>query len=146
MPNQLSHVKILFEVENEDGTTDIEGVWAVPDGTGYRLDNIPFYAREVAVHDVVGATPDPDGALRFEGLQRASGHSTIRLWFEKEDGVQAARDHLRGLGCPSELDLSRLVAVDVPPTVSYATIRAYLDGQQASGVFEYEEGCLGQDE
>ncbi len=146
MPDQLSHVKILFDLENEDGTTDIESVWAVRDGTGYRLDNIPFYAREVAVDDVVDATLDPDGALRFEGLQRASGHSTIRLWFEHEDDVQAVRDHLRRLGCPSELDLSRLVAVDVPTTVSYATIRAYLDAQEANGALEYEEGCLGQSE
>ncbi len=146
MPDDKFHVKILFELESEDGSAEIESVWAIREGNGYRLDNIPFYAREVAVDDVVNATPDSDGILRFTGLHRASGHSTIRLWFEKEADVQAVRDHLRRLGCPSELDLSRLVAVDIPPAVPYATIRTFLDQQEAGGVFEYEEGCLGQDE
>ena len=48
------------------------------------------------------------------------------------------------MGCPSELDLDRLVAVDIPPTVPYSDVRAYLEKNERLGVFEYEEGCLGQ--
>lgn len=135
------HVKILFEIE---GQNEVESVWATPVEDGYQLDNIPFYAREVALDDVVRVTKDADGALRFDGLVRASGHSTIRLWFASADDAQGTRDELRRLGCPSELsDLDRLVAVDVPPDVAYDDIKAKLDASEKAGVFEYEEACLG---
>lgn len=138
------HVKILFEVEKEGGSVDLESVWARPVANGYRIDNIPFYAREVACDDVVSATPDEDGTLRYRALVTASGHSTIRLWFSDKANVENVRTRLRGMGCPSELDLPRLVAVDVPPSIPYDTLRLYLEEQEAAGVFEYEEACLGQ--
>jgi hypothetical protein len=138
------HVKVLFEVENEDGNIDIESVWAVPTAHGYRIDNIPFYAKGVACDDEVIAVPAEDGLLHFMELRSSSGHSTVRLWFVNESDVQPVRETLRAMGCPSELDLSRLVAVDIPPSVPYTRVREYLDKQEAAGVFEYEEACLGQ--
>ena len=142
---RANHVKVLFEIENEDGNVEIESVWAVPVEHGYQIDNIPFYAKEVAYNDIVSAEPDEDGMLRFTGLVRASGHSTIRLWFANEVDVTSVRDTLRSMGCPSELDLSRLVAVDIPPSIPYDRIRTYLDQQESAGIFEYEEACLGQE-
>lgn len=146
MSQSNRHVKILFELEPVDGRSETESVWALPDGPGFRLDNIPFYVRGVAAADIVNATIDAGGALRFKSLRRASGHSTIRLWFERAEDVPGVRTHLRRLGCPSELDLSRLVAVDIPPEVAYSGIKAYLEAKEAAGVFEYEEGCLAQAE
>jgi hypothetical protein len=137
------HVKILFEIEDE-GSVDIESLWAVPVPGGYRLDNIPFYAREVACYDVVAAVASDDGALRFSGLFEPSGHSTVRIVFESEHDVAAVRETLRRLGCGSELGQPRFLAVDVPPEVPYAEIRAYLDEKESAGVLEYEESCLGQ--
>jgi hypothetical protein len=72
--------------------------------------------------DLVSATPDPDGLLRCTGLVAASGHSAVRLWFANASEVQAVRDELRAMRCDSELDLPRLVAVDIPPNVQYARI------------------------
>lgn len=143
--NKAGHVKVLFEVENMDGGVEIESVWAVPVENGYQIDNIPFYAKEVAYNDIVNAESDEDGMLRFTGLFSASGHSTIRLWFVNEADVAQVRDIFRGMGCSSELDLPRLVAVDIPPSVSYKHIRTYLDQQESAGIFEYEEACLGQE-
>jgi len=138
------HVKVLFEIENEDGSIDIESVWAIPTEHGYRIDNIPFYAKGVACDDEIIAAPDEDGMLRFVELRSPAGHSTIRLWFANESDVQPVRDVLRKMGCSSELDLSRLVAVDVPPSVPYSRLRAYLEQQEATGLFEFEEACIGQ--
>jgi hypothetical protein len=45
--------------------------------------------------------------------------------------------------CGSEVDLARLVAVDVPATVDDAMVQKYLDEKESAGVFEYEEACLG---
>lgn len=139
-----AQVKVLFDIERDDGTHEVESVWASAVEGGYRLDNIPFYARGFAWGDLVSAAPDPDGLLRFTGLVAPSGHSTIRLWFVDASDVQKVRDELRAVGCDTELDLSRLVAVDVPPDIPYKRIRAYLDDKERAGVFEYEEGCLAQ--
>ena len=116
---KTNHLKVLFEFEGVDGSVEIESVWVVPVENGYRIDNIPFYVREIAYEDIVSAEPDEDGMLRFSGLVSASGHSTVRLWFASEADVAQVRDAVRGMGCSSELDLSRLVAVDIPPSVPY---------------------------
>lgn len=142
---KANHVKVLFEVENADGSVEIESVWAVPVENGYQIDNVPFYAKEVAYNDIVSAEPDGDGMLRFTGLVSASGHSTVRLWFANEADVAQVRNAFRGMGCSSELDLSRLVAVDIPLSVPYERVRTYLDQQESAGIFEYEEACLGQE-
>lgn len=140
-------VKILFEYEQSLQAASTESMWATPTPDGYQIDNIPFYAREVALGDVVSARPASDGALIFDRLVRPSGHSTVRLWFaaEHQDQVQGVRDHLRTLGCASELsDLPRLVAVDVPPEIDYAAIRVVLEDYERRAICEFEEACLGQ--
>lgn len=140
----VEHVKVLFDIVNDDGSIDVESVWAVPTASGYRIDNIPFYVKGIACNDEVIAEPAPDGLLHFVELRSPAGHSTVRLWFADASNVLPVRDCLRKMGCSSELDLSRLVAVDIPPSVPYSRIRVYLDLQEAAGIFEYEEACLGQ--
>ena len=139
------HVKLRFEV---DGSTseefEVESLWALKRDYGLELDNIPFYARGVALGDVVASRTDAEGALWFDGLIKASGHSTIRIWFTREEDVQPTRAALHALGCDSEVsNLPRLVAVDIPPAVPYDRVKTLLDEGETSGLFEYEEGCLG---
>ena len=136
-------VKIAFEISREDGSCEVETLWAVPVESGYCLDNIPFYATGVAWGDIVRAIPDDDGQLRYRKLVTPSGHSTIRLWFARAQDVQGVRDALRVLGCGSELDLGRLVAVDVPTVVDYYRIVSFLREKEELGVLEFEEGCIG---
>ena len=138
-------VKIVFKVDQEDGIVEIESLWAVPASEGYKIENVPFCAWEVACGDIVSAKADEDGGLNYTGLILASGHSTLRLWFADESKVEGVRAQLLAMGCSSELDLGRLVAVDVPPSVPYAEVQTFLEAQEAAKVFEYEEACLGQD-
>ncbi|MDP2825168.1 MAG: DUF4265 domain-containing protein [Sulfuritalea sp.] len=141
-------VKILFEYDSGAlGSTEVESMWAIPTIEGFKVDNIPFYAHEISAGDIVSASPDPGGMLRFEALVTPSQHSTVRLWFAKdrESDVPRVRQELRDLGCPSELsDLPRLVAVDIPPTISYDIVRDLLDSYENVGLLEYEESCLGK--
>jgi hypothetical protein len=124
---------------------EIESMWAVVADDGYRLDNIPFYARGYALGDIVSASPDDGGMLRCTGLVRASGHSTIRILCTATDRVPGIRADLSAMGCDSEADSPVLVAIDVPPTVPYAQVRAYLEEKLRLGeIDDYEEGCLGQ--
>ena len=138
--------KVAFELEkNENGTKEVETLWAVPTDGGYRIDNIPFYVRGVAWGDIVSAMRDDGGQLNYVNLVTPSGHSTVRLWFAHASDVQAVRGALRALGCDSELDLERLVAVDIPPEIRYSEITAFLEEKEKLGVLEYEEGCIGHE-
>jgi hypothetical protein len=138
------HIKIRFTFENSTGDTEVESMWAVERQGHYEVDNIPFYAKDVACGDLVAARRDDEGALWFTDIVKASGHSTIRLLFAHEDDVQMMRDTLYDMGCASEIgDVTRLVAIDVPPEVEYQKVKTLLDQGEQEGRFEYEEGCLG---
>jgi hypothetical protein len=141
--NPHAYSKIAFDLESDDDTREVETLWAVPVEGGYRIDNIPFYVRGIAYGDVVRASPDGDGQLCFEALVSPSGHSTVRLWFANGSDVRDVRDALRELGCGSELDMERLVAVDVPTEVRYTDVISFLDEKERLRVLEYEEGCIG---
>ncbi|MEJ2682520.1 MAG: DUF4265 domain-containing protein [Gammaproteobacteria bacterium] len=139
-----NHVKVYFEIPSPDtGEVEVETMWAIPHGEGFKLDNIPFYAKGVAFEDVVSAR-NIDGCLYVDELLEPSGHSTVRIWFANEGEVQPVRDALKSMGCDTELsDQSRLVAVDIPSSVQYENIRAYLDAGEADGRWDYQEACLG---
>lgn len=138
------HIKLLVEYEDGDESVGIESLWTRPVDGGYEIDNIPFYAKSLAVGDIVTATPDSDGLLKLNRVVKESGHSTVRLWFSDAKDVAEVRAELKARGCPSEVDIERLVAVDVPPGVPYREIRQYLDEREGEGLFEYQEACLAQ--
>ncbi len=139
-----SHKKLRFTFENADGGQEVESLWVLEREGGYEIDNIPFYVNDVACGDLVAARSDDEGQLWFSHLIQASRHSTLRLWFAREDDVEPVREHLWDLKCASEIsDIRRLVAVDVPPTVGYETVKLFLENGKQEGRFEYEEACLG---
>ncbi len=76
-------VKVRFRLEqDEDGypPAGSEGLWAVPlGGDAYRIDNTPWFARNVAVGDVFLAESDTDGRLWAIERLRWSGNCTIRV-------------------------------------------------------------------
>src|SRR5258708_6625610 len=122
------HVKLLIEVPSDNpGEVEIESIWVVPEAGAFRVDNIPFYAKGIAVDDVVSATKR-NGVYYFDRVLVPSGHSTIRILFSDEGIIQDTRNDLRNIGCESEIsDIPALVAVDIPPPVSYENLKRYLD-------------------
>jgi Domain of unknown function (DUF4265) len=142
------HRKVFFSLEqDEDGypPVTVESAWAVQREDGYELDNIPFYARSVACADLVAVRADETGRLWYEHVIRPSGHSTVRVLLARKEDVGPLRERLRELGCASEIsDMPRLISVDIPPTVKYVDVRKFLDEGEHEGRFEYEEGCLAQ--
>ncbi|HSP79036.1 MAG TPA: DUF4265 domain-containing protein [Myxococcaceae bacterium] len=136
--------KLRFRFQNSMGEDETETMWAFKRDDGYEIDNIPFFVKELALGDVVSAQPDASGVLWYSELVHPSGHSTIHLWFSREEQVEPVREALRHLGCASEVsDLPRLVAVDVPPDVPYEKVKALLEQGEDAGLFEYQEACLG---
>lgn len=139
-----SQEKIYFEIPSDDlDEVEIETVWSTPHNGGFKLDNIPFYAKGVALNDIVSAKLI-NGRLYMGKLLEPSGHSTVRIWFAKNQEVQVVREKLRAMGCASELsDRPRLISVDIPPSVRYEKIKSFLDDGLVAKKWDYEEACLG---
>ena len=135
--------KLLVDVTMQDGTHEIESVWARPVGENFSIENIPFYAVGLALGDVVSVSIDPDGAKRYQHLVTPSGHSTLQVVVFDRKGVEAVRERLKTMGCASELsDLPTLIAVDVPANIEYGPIRDWLDSLERAETASYREACL----
>jgi hypothetical protein len=152
------HTRIRFDLEQDDSgcpPADSEMMWAVLVGDEqYRLDNIPFFICGVSYCDVVTAYKGTDGLHRFKDLVRESGHSTLRIILHEkqskkeslDDRVKVLRDRLKLLGCSSEKShITGLISVDVPPEVSLASIRDFLDKGTKQDLWGYEEATIAHD-
>lgn len=144
------HVKIIVPLEqDEDGypPAGSERLWAIRAGEGrYQIDNIPFFARDLALGDIVSAVPEEgadEGILRYHQVLEPSGHSTFRILVNDESQVPEVCGLLEQLGCGTERShLPRLVAIDIPPEVSLSAVRDALAQGVSQERWEYEEACL----
>lgn len=138
------YVKLYFRIPAPDSQEmEVESVWAIPCGGGFKLDNIPFYAKGAALGDVFSANT-VDGCLYSDELLETSGHSTVRLWLANKKDAQTVKAELKSMGCDSEIsDNPRLLAVDVPPDVEYKKIKKYFDFGKKNEKWDYQEACLG---
>ncbi len=141
------HVKLMIALEqDEDGypPASTESIWAIPVGEGlFKIDNIPFFAPGIAVGDVVSAKHE-QGALQYEDVVHPSGHSTLRVVVYDASEVPLVRAFFEQMGCSTELShLPRLIAIDVPPSVSLETLKPVLDAGREQDRWDYEEACMG---
>jgi hypothetical protein len=120
-------VKIQFY--NPDVGT--ENLWATPlTRKRYRLESIPFFVYGVSMHDIVTASPDDDGVLQFGKVLESSGNRTLRA--RSDDLKKSPRFRkktvadLTRLGSNVEELRSRLLGINVPPTVDLQTVKDYL--------------------
>lgn len=108
-----------------------ENLWATPlTRKRYRLESIPFFVYGVSMHDIVTASPDDDGVLQFGRVLKSSGNRTLRA--RSDDLAKSARlrkkivADLTRLGSNVEELRSRLLGINVPPTVDLETVKDYL--------------------
>lgn len=147
-------IKILFELKkDEDGypPADVEQLWAEPLGNNlFKIDSVPFYVKGISCEDVVEASPDSEGELRFRSLVKPSGHNTLRVIVFREspdprplaDRVADLRNQLAKIGCSTELShVPGLVAVDAD-TASIDKALPVLQSGENANLWEYEEAAL----
>ena len=138
----MSDSKILLTYKDGEGNYQIESVWATKEGAYYRINNIPFFATNIALDDLV-SVEEEDGGLYFDKLKEASGHSTIQMIIFNEDDLMRIGKDLEGLGCTWEgSHVKTLIAIDVPRDVSYNMVKQYLEKGEAEGRWSYKEACL----
>ena len=118
--------RVVIGVDDDDETL---GAVSLGDGR-YRIDNVPFFAYNVSLGDVVEAT-----GKRLPRVQRVvekSGHRTLRAAFSEEEGVEGptARpliEAIERLGCGYEGFAPMLLAIDVPPAVDVDQVIAAVE-------------------
>lgn len=120
--------KVLFRVPEEDGTTNVETLWAYDLGSDqYRLDNLPFYAYSVSLEDVVYAPHDTaEGLPTFKRVISKSGNRTVRIAFdlpaEAGNASQEILDQLVALGCGYEGANKSYIVINIPPSVDLSGV------------------------
>ncbi len=119
-------------------------MWAKEEGGQLVLDNIPFFATQATLGDIVEATFE-EGQLWYVATARRSGNSLIRVLCRKRDDPTEVRNGLGALGCTTEwLAAYSIVAVNVPPDVKLSDVQEFLRQGFELGRWEYEEPLLMQ--
>lgn len=139
---KMSDSKVLLTYKDDEGKYQVESVWATKQGDYYRIDNIPFFAPNIALGDLVGVEKD-EGELHFDKLVQPSGHSTIQMVIFEESKVLQVGSELVKLGCTWEgSHIKKLISVDVPKDIDYSVIKNYLDKGENEKHWSYKESCL----
>jgi len=140
------HVKVVVQLERDEDDyppADSENLWADAAGAGlYRINNIPFFAKGIALGDIVSAEFEA-GQLLFKQVIKPSGHSTLRLFIQDKAEVPALMELLVQKGCSCEgSHIPGLISVDVPPSVLLGEVRRLLEEGAEQEKWAYEEACI----
>lgn len=82
-------VRIDMTGQNPSG----ESMWAIPVGHNHaKLNNIPFFATEYGLHDIVRLKPEEDGKIRDVELLVSRGSITAQAAYGKGATEAATRE------------------------------------------------------
>jgi hypothetical protein len=133
----VPNAKVLFRVPEEDGSAQVETLWATSLGNDeYKLDNSPFYAYSVSWEDIVYAPYDQNEEFpTFQRVVKKAGNRTIRVIFEPpvEDGNSSDQvlQGLVALGCTYEGANRGYMSINIPPETELHEVRSYLIAKKA---------------
>jgi hypothetical protein len=152
MVSETPDSHVVFELEpDEDGWPPVgaERVWATHlGGDAYRIENPPWFVRDLAVGDVVEARPpDADSHPVFVRVLEPSDHITVRLVvFERgplQGDLARAMQPFVALGAWGEgAQDYAMVALDIESSMPLAEVRAMLVVGERDGSWAYEEGRI----
>jgi hypothetical protein len=132
---------ILTYQDGENYNT--EQVWAEQVGDYYKIKNIPFFASNIALDDII-KVEDDEGALHFDKLVTPSGNSVVQITFFKIESFEEVTKELEKLGCGwEESHLASLISVNIPKDVGYKNVKDFLESKVMKKVLDYKEACLG---
>jgi hypothetical protein len=140
-------VKVAYRLDpNEDGypPISIELLNATKVSPGvFRIENAPFFAPNVSYRDVVSAHASAtEGQFDFVELLEASDFTSISIILLDPTMNEFLMDLLRGLRCVleyGEFGVYRVLAVAIPPTADYRTLRAQLEDLEGRELISFAE-------
>ncbi len=139
----MSKIFLTYKLENGDYRQ--ESVWASKVGSNYRIENTPFFAKNISYGDLVSVEND-NGKLYFLALISASEHSTIQVVFFDTSTFDKLVLVVEGLGASWEgLDeRKRYISINFPSDKNYSDLKNVLDYGLKNGDWDYRESCLGK--
>jgi hypothetical protein len=137
--------KITLTYKDLEGNFAEETVWGQElTESNYQIDNIPFFAPNIALGDIVKVEVD-NGVLHFSELFEESGNTTIRIIFFCKSQSEKTMMELESLGCSWEgMKDQPYYAVNVPKHINYLSIKDFLEAKAKNGTLDYEESCLSE--
>jgi hypothetical protein len=140
-------VRIQFRLDpDEDGypPVTVEVLNASPQADGlFRLDNAPFFTRDVSYGDLVRATPsEVSGQYEFESVVSESAFTSISIILLDREMDELLMNLFRGCQCIlefGEFGKLRMLAVAIPASADYAVLRAKLTGYEAQEKLSFAE-------
>lgn len=143
--------KVVVELDVVDGWPPVssERLWAFElGGDRYRIDNVPWFARDLAVGDVVRAVaPDAESHPVLREVLDRSDHLTLRLVVLRRGplagdlGRALERFKLPGVYAEGAEQFGML-ALDVEASADLDVIAATLRAGVGDGSWEYDEGRI----
>ena len=120
-----------------------EAMWAEPLGNDlYRLENVPFFAYDLNLHDVVRATPDAEGQIpEIREVVERSGRRTFRIYFEdhiEADQRKEILDSLRELTISWEQQNAIHYSLDMRPEGNYHNVFDRLTELEEQNIIGFE--------
>ena len=124
-------------------------MWAADLGDGLaRIDNNPWFARNIASGDVVRIRTDEDGVHWFAEKVEWSGNCAIRVVPFKAGALAGSRQAVIDLFAPLSVDGEGIeqfgmVSLNIPPDVDLGAVKGLLHRGRDEGWWDFEEGCIG---
>lgn len=149
----MSLSKLCFSLDPSDwhGRSQ-ETIWvdvvSVEGGRGIlRVQNSPFFAKNVSFLDLVEGNKLEDGVFAFLGVLKRSGHSTyIILCPVEQTAFDALWTPLQDAGCTYEsgrietsMGVMNMFSVDIPPGRDVDRIYSLLQDGENKGVWMFQE-------
>jgi hypothetical protein len=114
----------------------------------FRICNAPYFAENVSYHDIVRArVTDVSGQLEFVELIEPSEFTSISIILLNELMDRFLMDLLRGLDCVveyGEFGVYRVLAVAIPPSTDYASLKAQLADLEKEEQISFAELSIAQ--
>ncbi|HEY9747499.1 MAG TPA: DUF4265 domain-containing protein [Allocoleopsis sp.] len=134
---QLVKIRIETPDQEDINTLNKEVLWAEPLGEQlYRLDNVPFYAFSLNVHDVVRCEQLEGDIPVFAELIKPSGYGTLRVIFCDETSEEDCIDIIHALhqqGIYDEKFYFKCYGFVVEPNQDYEAVCKYLRVKEDEG-------------
>ncbi|MFN9319088.1 MAG: DUF4265 domain-containing protein [Chitinophagales bacterium] len=118
-------VTIVYK-DIEDNIAE-ELVWCIKMDDNYKVDNIPFYAPNLSLNDII----------------QESGHSTIQIIFLEPEESENVLKKLEEFGCSWEgMENIPYYAIDIPPQIDYIKVKDFLNLELSNNILDFKESCL----
>jgi hypothetical protein len=139
-------MEFRLEVTDDWPPVSTETLWVEELGDKtYRIDNSPFFVRDLAVDDTVTGLETDGPFLTFVEKVMSGGHSTLWVIVLEYSIKDALIESVRSQGCFVEVSpWPSLLSLDVPTKSSLEDVRLALQTFGLDSSISVVEGCLGR--